>query len=49
MSVGRAPDGPFRVSRCADRFRPLLGRKLHHKSAEELRVLGLAVDEPDGP
>jgi uncharacterized membrane protein YeiH len=34
--------------RVHDDKRPLLGRKLHHKSAEELRVLGLAVDEPDG-
>jgi hypothetical protein len=24
-----------------------LGRKLHHRSAEELRVLGLAVDDPE--
>jgi len=35
--------------RVHDDRRPLLGRKLHHKSAEELRVLGLAVDESDGP
>lgn len=32
-----------------DDNRPLLGRNLHHKSAEEMRVLGLAVDEPEDP